>query len=398
MSIVLNGSTGITTPDIDSTAGFDAADLTGALPAIDGAALTGISAFKPVAVTGTTPSLDLGTYNYFNNGTLTGDTTLTFASVPTNASWRYKFKAENLNNLWDVSTASYMQQFSLAAQDLTVHGVFFRDDGLKMYMLGSTNDSVYEYNLSTAWDISTIVFLQSFSVAAQDVLPHDVSFKPDGLKMYVVGSTGDDINEYDLSTAWDISTAVYLQRFIVGAQQVIPQAVFFKPDGLKMYIVGNGNPHVNEYNLSTAWNVTTAVHLQELNITSYAATAQGLFFKPDGLKMYVLGSNGDAVDEFDLSTAWDISTAVHVQLFYVGDKDTVPSGVFFRADGVKMYFVGSSNDAVYEYNLGTGPAVTLPASVQNFPAVIPLHGNDVLYEFVTDDAGVTVTLISEEVI
>ena len=31
MAIVLNGSTGITTPDIDSTAGFDAADITGTI-------------------------------------------------------------------------------------------------------------------------------------------------------------------------------------------------------------------------------------------------------------------------------------------------------------------------------------------------------------------------------
>ena len=367
----------------------------------DGSALTGIvipPIHDPVAVTGVTPSLDVGSYNYFNNGTLAGDTTLTFASVPTNANWRYKFKAENLADLWDVSTASYEKQFSLAAQDITLHGVFFRDDGLKMYMLGSTNDSVYEYNLSEPWNISTIVFLQSFSVTAQDTIPHDVFFKPDGLKMYVVGSTGVDINEYNLSTAWDISTAVYLQLFSTSAQQTIPQAVFFKPDGLKMYIVGNGNRHVNEYNLSTAWNVTTAVHLQLFDINSYAATAQGLFFKPDGLKMYVLGSNGDAVDEFDLSTAWNISTAVHLQLFSVAAQDTVPSGVFFRADGVKMYFVGSTNDNVYEYSLGTTPTVTLPASVQNFPTVIPLHGNDVLYEFVTDDAGVTVTLISEEVI
>tara|TARA_R110000765_G_scaffold47866_2_gene98184 strand:- start:2314 stop:2979 length:666 start_codon:yes stop_codon:yes gene_type:complete len=52
MSIVLNGSTGITTPDIDSTAAPDlvgtnftslpSAQLTGALPALDGSALTGL--------------------------------------------------------------------------------------------------------------------------------------------------------------------------------------------------------------------------------------------------------------------------------------------------------------------------------------------------------------------
>jgi hypothetical protein len=55
MSIVLNGSTGITTPDIDSIAGFDAPDLTGALPAIDGSALTALTAAN---LTGALPAID----------------------------------------------------------------------------------------------------------------------------------------------------------------------------------------------------------------------------------------------------------------------------------------------------------------------------------------------------
>ena len=57
MSITLNGTTGITTPDIDSTAAPDlvgtnftslpSAQLTGALPAIDGSSLTGIPLSNP---------------------------------------------------------------------------------------------------------------------------------------------------------------------------------------------------------------------------------------------------------------------------------------------------------------------------------------------------------------
>jgi hypothetical protein len=31
--------------------------------------------------------------------------------------------------------------------------------------------------------------------------------------MYVIGSTGDDVNEYDLSSAWDISTATSYRLF-----------------------------------------------------------------------------------------------------------------------------------------------------------------------------------------
>jgi hypothetical protein len=76
-------------------------------------------------------------------------------------------------------------------------------------------------------------------VLGQETFVQDLFFKSDGAKMYVVGSIGDDVNEYDLSTAWDISTASYLQNFSVSAQEISPTSLFFKPDGLKMYVVGS---------------------------------------------------------------------------------------------------------------------------------------------------------------
>ena len=65
--------------------------------------------------------------------------------------------------------------------------------------------------------------------------------------MYVIGLTGDDVNEYNLSTAWDISTASYLQNFSVVSEETSPSGVFFKPDGLKMYIIGNVRDAVWSY-------------------------------------------------------------------------------------------------------------------------------------------------------
>jgi len=69
--------------------------------------------------------------------------------------------------------------------------------------------------------------ISSFSVAAQDTSPNGLFFKPDGTKMYVVGQVGDDVNEYDLSSAWDISTASYLQNFSVVAQETGPVGFVF---------------------------------------------------------------------------------------------------------------------------------------------------------------------------
>ena len=152
---------------------------------------------------------------------------------------------------WNVTTAVYLHNFSVATQDTGLWNIFFKPDGLKMYVVGSTNDSVYEYDLSTAWNISTATYLQLFSVRTQETAPQGIFFKPDGLKMYVTGYTGDNVNEYNLSTAWNISTAVYLQLFSVSTQDTVPTGIFFKPDGLKMYVTGAAGQDINEYNLTS---------------------------------------------------------------------------------------------------------------------------------------------------
>jgi hypothetical protein len=91
-----------------------------------------------------------------------------------------------LQKNWDVSSAIYSQNFNVAAQDGAPNSIFFKPDGTKMYIIGTT-DSVLEYNLSTAWDVSTVSYVQNFSVAAQDTFSFGVHFSPDGTKMYTSG-------------------------------------------------------------------------------------------------------------------------------------------------------------------------------------------------------------------
>ena len=66
--------------------------------------------------------------------------------------------------------------------------------------------------------------------------------------MYVAGDNSNDVFEYDLTTAWDISTASYLQNFhILYDYQV--NGLFMKPTGGKMFIVGTWNDVVLAYDL-----------------------------------------------------------------------------------------------------------------------------------------------------
>ena len=271
------------------------------------------------------------------------------AGVPPDGAWDLAYAYLDDPFVWDITSASQTASFYVGSQELAPHGIFFKPDGTKMYVTGESGDDVNEYTLSTAWDVSSASYVQNFSVSAQETEPMGLSFKPDGTKMYVLGKQGKDVNEYNLSTAWDVSSASYSQNFSVSTQDTGPEGVFFKPDGTKMYIVGSTGIDVNEYDLSTAWDVSSASYSQNFSVSAQQTTPRGVFFKPDGTKMYIVGISSAFIHEYNLSTAWDVSSASYSQ------NVTVPSGsndLFFKPDGSKLYVMVGTGDTVYQYSLG----------------------------------------------
>ena len=84
--------------------------------------------------------------------------------------------------------------------------------------------------------------------------------------MFIVGSTGDDVNEYSLSTAFDVSTASYVQRFLVSVSRNCSSRISFNNDGTKMFVVGAIGNDINEYSLTTAFDVSTASYVQVFSV------------------------------------------------------------------------------------------------------------------------------------
>jgi DNA-binding beta-propeller fold protein YncE len=206
---------------------------------------------------------------------------------------------DSISRAWNLSFASYngvvaYPSFSVTGTPLDI---FFRADGLKMYII-NTGRLVHEHDLSTAWSVATASFVRSFNLGTRELSVTGIFFSPDGVRMYVIGSSRDRVNEYTLSTAWDISTALFIRFFSVAAQETIPTGVFFRDDGLKMYVVGSTGDDVNEYTLSTAWNLFTASFVRVFSVAAQETNPQDIFFRPDGQKMYVTGPK--AIYQYDI--------------------------------------------------------------------------------------------------
>ena len=261
------------------------------------------------------------------------------------------------NTSFTLLNASFVKSLSVKPPlDDNPSGIVFKPDGTRMFVVSRGSDRrVYQFDLSIAWDISTASAgspVQSFNVFSFDTTPWDIFFKPDGTKMFLVGNADDEVNEFNVSPAWDITGLTFVQNEDLSGQTTSPIGIVFKPDGTKMYI-SDGNNEVLEYDLSVAWDVSTISFLQSGNIATEDVGIRDMGFKDDGTKMFMLGGNTNNFFEYDLGTPWDISTLSYTgNSFSVAGQDTIPNSMFLRKDdGSQLFMTGSVSDSVHEYSL-----------------------------------------------
>jgi len=264
----------------------------------------------------------------------------------------------------NVSTASLLSaNISVATEDSQPVGLAFSPEGRRMYMIGTNTDKVYQYKLSTAFDVSTATYTsKNISIANTstsgpgDTEPRDVQFHPEGHTMYIVGINRDTIWQYSLSTPWDITTATYASKSKdVSAQDTSPQSITFGDDGYKMYVLGSTNDRIFQYTLSTPWDVSTATFASKfLSVASEENSPQGMALSNDGKKVLVVGSSNDTVYQYSLSTAFDISTGSYdSKNINVSVQESVPHAIALSLDQTKMFILGTGTDIVYTYQRST---------------------------------------------
>ena len=348
--------------------------------------VTGVEPFKYNAVSGATQALDVGSYNFFDAGALTADTTVSFSNVPTEARWTYTAIGSEGATSFDILTASFNNSFSLAAQVPTPWGIFIGNSGSKMY-ISDGGGNVFQYTLSTPYDVSSASYDSVFKevYTPSNVEAFGLYFSTDGTQMYVSSNTTARITQWTLSTAWDLSTASSSGKSSTWTSYVTyGRGITFKPDGTRGFYCDQAGDIV-QFNLSTAWDIST---------TSYAGNATGLpnvnaiFFNSDGTEMYLTAGSG-VIRVYALSTAWDATSYTLTESRSMSGQ-SASTGLYLNEDNLTLYVLSTSSDTVRAYTSSEPATITFPSSVQNLSSEAPSVGSRKAYTFFTNDGGTTV--------
>ena len=270
--------------------------------------------------------------------------------------------------------ASYDSVFYALPADKSTHarflrGIDFDTDGDNMYISG---DNVAQVGLNNGdFDITDVDETLDNMETPDDIAPQDIKFNNDGSKLFTAPHGTSVMRQYTLSTPWDVSTGTQSATYsLPNRAGSAAYGLEFNTDGTLMFTTdangGNtsGPDEIDVYELSTGFDISTASYKTSLDITNNTKDPKSLVFNPDGTTLFIL--DGTSVDEYVFTTAFDITTATYVDTFSTGA--TNPHSLAFNTTTGLKLFVLENNRNVKQYSLPGKYNLNLPTLSSSSPA------------------------------
>lgn len=252
---------------------------------------------------------------------------------------------------WSLASPSYSgQSLDLSAQTTSAMGLTFSPNGTQLWVTGYSDDTIYEYVMSTPYDVANATFAQSNVFSASTYI-RALRWKSDGTSVFVTYNTPNGtVYEYSVSTPYDISTKSVSPVRSHNFFSALFFDIEFKSDGTKMWAMAN-NDRVYEFALSTPWDITTETLTTAINVLSADPSMATVKWKPDGTRFYLVGISTDKVFEYIAINAFSLTGAFLANEYYIGTDVPTPYGIDFKPDGTEMFVTDYNLDKVQKYNL-----------------------------------------------
>jgi hypothetical protein len=259
-----------------------------------------------------------------------------------------------------LGSAIYLNQSTFTTGS-GLEGSYISADGYNLYTAHGassyTQGKIEQYLLSTPWDITSGTYQRAFTLNTGIAFTYatGVDFRPDGSRMYVSGLTsiGYLIAEYSLTTQWDISTAVYLRNTTIPS----PAGIRLQDNGKYAYSINRNTNILTRYALTTAWNIsslTTIIPTVNINLSTLIVgetNILGFNFNDNGTELYVGGGDTRILYIFGLSQSWNIATLSLKSQLNLSSKDNFPIDAFINSTRSRLLISGGQNKKIYAYDI-----------------------------------------------
>ncbi|WP_425393071.1 cadherin domain-containing protein [Ekhidna sp.] len=289
-------------------------------------------------------------FNFTNSAFIGGDASIVLNASSADSYYRIEYKELEpimySSSGYDVTSLEVDgSPLDISSEDISPGGLDFNADGTKLYMIGSDNGLIAQYSLTVPYDINGGVTLDGTYTITEETLPIDMAFSNDGTKLFVIGFSSDKVNQYSLSTPFDVLSTVTHEGDVSVSNGL---SVTFSSDGSRMYTTFNGSSQVTTWLLNEAFDITQGYSTSIVSKSTYRDPV----FSPDGRSMFVTNNSSNSIDEITLSEPFDISTAeASGNSFNVGSEDATPLGLAISPDGTTFIVAGSSDDELNQYKV-----------------------------------------------
>jgi len=167
-------------------------------------------------------------------------------------------------------------------EDHRLQGIEINNDGTKLFLLfydeadANIHGRLYEYNLSTPYDVSTLSLVTSAGIELGDTAtevdnPAAVRFSPNGKRLFIVSHDDSDasdrgVTQITLSIPFDTSSFVVDGKLVVfdtmSYNNSQPRGIAFNSSGLKLYLTKDrstnpdaGDDQIIEHDLKCPYNL-----------------------------------------------------------------------------------------------------------------------------------------------
>jgi len=203
--------------------------------------------------------------------------------------------------------------------DNSATGFVINSDFSKIYICGDSTNKIYQFSLEVPGDIETLKYDNKFfDISSFSTYPGGIWVNPEESLIFFLDTASKLLFKLSLSTPGDISTAS-----LVGSGLDVSNGghnigdIFFLSDGYSFLTTDLNDLKMYRWNLTTAFDITTATITSDfLDFSSVVSVPLFFTFNSSGKTLFVLDPNSEEIIIYSLSTAFDITTAIYTGFKY----------------------------------------------------------------------------------